>query len=460
MSGALRLGLGELETIVAHATGPGRGALAIIRLSGPHSWRVLEALVGGNSAAIPERKASLRRLFHPIVGELLDEAVVVGWRAPASSTGEDVIELHVHGGPAVVSGVVSACLATGLCRGAGPGEFTLRAFENGRIDLLQAEAIGDLVDAETDGQRRYALAALQGKGSVRVAAWRTELVEVMALLEAAVDFVEEGDIPADVAHSVNARLGALASELAHAAADLERGEMARDGFRVAILGRPNVGKSSLLNALARRPAAIVSPVAGTTRDVVEVRLVLSGFPVWIADTAGLRETADAIESEGVRRSLERADDADLRIWVESADPVDNPHAGPLDDYRTHIRPGDWIVLNKVDLLDQHQGWGEHKAFRVAAMTGEGIDALLGALAERVAMTLGKTGPPLLGHARHQRLVLAAMRAVDRARGALSVGVELCAEDLRLAARQLSALTGSVDVEDVLGEIFARFCVGK
>jgi len=455
---------GLLETIIAQASGQGRAALAILRISGPESWRVLAGLLKRGQADWPvPRRAGLRQLIDPRSGELLDEAVVLGWREPHSSTGEDVVELTLHGGRAVIEGVVQACLATGLCRIAEPGEFTQRAFSNGRIDLLQAEAIGDLVDAETAGQRRYALAALSGGGSARVAAWRAEIVTLMARLEAAIDFADEGDIPADVAADVGGRLLLLAGDLAKAASDLDRGVMARDGFRVAILGPPNVGKSSLLNALVGRSAAIVSPIAGTTRDVVEVRLVLAGFPVWIADTAGLRETADTIESEGVRRALERAEDADLRLFVESAAEV-NALAStgtkvPFPEKRDH----DWSIYNKSDQAGATEVVIRAKdegAFWVSALTGEGVERLVSALSERVAAVLGQASAPLFGRARHRRLVLAAQEALLRAESALTLGVELCAEDLRLAGQKLAGLTGEVDVEDVLGEIFSRFCVGK
>lgn len=436
-------------TVIAQATAPGRAALAILRMTGPQAFRAAEALGAGTLAAGRVHLRTLRTAD----GEALDDAVVLAWRAPHSATGEDVIEFHVHGGRAVVEGVLAATLATGHCVPAPPGEFTRRAVAAGKLDLLQAEAIADLTDAETEGQRRFAIAALQGEGSRQVAQWREEITGVMALLEAAIDFADEGDIPPDVAAGAVARLRALRAALEAAAGDLARSEIARDGYRVAIIGAPNAGKSSLLNALAGREAAIVSPVPGTTRDVVEVRMVLAGFPVWIADTAGLREATDALEGEGIRRARLTAGGADLRLGcvdLSGAVAADSAALAPL------MRANDLWVGTKADATSR---WPMGR-LPVSAVTGAGVADLLATISARVQSDLAAAGPPFLGRARHRALVLEAAAALARAEGALGLAVELAAEDLRLAARRLAALVGEVDVEEVLGAIFARFCVGK
>lgn len=375
---------------------------------------------------------------------------------PNSYTGEDTVEFHVHGGPAVIAAVLDAALATGLCRVAEPGEFTRRAFDSGRMDLTQAEAIGDLIDAETEGQRRQAGRLYQGEAARTFEEWRGLLMSAMAALEASIDFPDEADIPGEVDLSALEPIAQLAAELEAALGDAGRLNAVREGFRVAILGPPNAGKSSLMNRLARREAAIVSPIAGTTRDVVEVRLVLAGFPVWVADTAGLREASDAIEAEGVRRALARAEEADLRIWVsDAADVSRETLASP--------RPGDIEVLNKADLVGTAPArTGAEDVFVVSAKTGAGFEALERRLVQIVRERLEGDEAPLVTRARHRELVEQALLAVERAlEGSRSgIGAELVSEDLRLAARALGRITGTIDVEDLLERIFSQFCVGK
>lgn len=375
---------------------------------------------------------------------------------PNSYTGEDTVEFHVHGGPAVIAAVLDAALATGLCRVAEPGEFTRRAFDSGRMDLTQAEAIGDLIDAETEGQRRQAGRLYQGEAARTFEGWRGLLMSAMAALEASIDFPDEADIPGEVDLSALEPIAQLAAELEAALGDAGRLNAVREGFRVAILGPPNAGKSSLMNRLARREAAIVSPIAGTTRDVVEVRLVLAGFPVWVADTAGLREASDAIEAEGVRRALARAEEADLRIWVsDAADVSRETLASP--------RPGDIEVLNKADLVGTAPArTGAEDVFVVSAKTGAGFEALERRLVQIVRERLEGDEAPLVTRARHRELVEQALLAVERAlEGSRSgIGAELVSEDLRLAARALGRITGTIDVEDLLERIFSQFCVGK
>ena len=438
----------EPATIFALASGAGRAGVAVIRISGPRAGAGLVALTGHD---LPSRRHAVRRRLADANGEMLDDVLALWFPAPASFTGEDVVELHVHGGQAVIAAVSEALINQGF-RLAMPGEFSRRAFENGKLDLTAAEAIADLVDAETEGQRRQALRQMRGALAELYDGWRARLLSALALLEAEIDFPDE-DLPEGVASRATPLIATLADDMAAHLADGARGERVRDGYRVAIIGPPNAGKSSLLNALARRDAAIVSAVPGTTRDVVEVRLVLAGFPVWIADTAGLREARDAIESEGVRRALARAEAADLRIGLAEAGGAIDPRLSEA------LRGGDFLVWSKTDLRPGDAALGlPGAAFPVSALTGAGLPALEAALAARVLSDLASDEAPALTRARHRLAVEdaeAALRRADPARGA-----ELAAEDVRLAARALGRLTGRIDVEDVLGEIFASFCIGK
>jgi tRNA modification GTPase len=416
-------------------------------------------MTGGVSreTPLPEPRKAATRTLRDVDGGFLDEALVLWMPGPKSYTGEDVVELHVHGGPAVIEAVIQAALQMKLCRIAEPGEFTRRAFDAGRMDLTQAEAIGDLIDAETEGQRRQAGRLYQGEAARVFEGWRGLLLTAMAALEASIDFPDESDIPGEIDLTALEPIMALAADLEQALGDAGRLASVREGFRIAILGPPNAGKSSLMNRLARREAAIVSPIAGTTRDVVEVRLVLSGYPVWVADTAGLREAQDAIEAEGVRRALARAEEADLRIWVSdvSRETLATPE---------QARPGDIRVLNKADLIGAAPGQdtvGED-VFVVSAASGMGLEALERRLADVVRHRLEVDEAPLVTRARHRELVEEALAAVVRGlQGARrSVGAELVSEDLRLAARALGRITGSIDAEDLLDRIFSQFCVGK
>ncbi len=453
------------DTIIALASGSGRAGVAVIRASGPGALGLLSHF---STRRAPEaRVATLRELFDG--DEFLDEAVVLSMPGPNSYTGEDVVEFHVHGGPAIIEAVLASAVKSRLCRIAEPGEFTRRAFDAGRMDLTQAEAIGDLIDAETEGQRRQAGRLYQGEAARTFEGWRGLLVSAMAALEASIDFPDEADIPGEVNLSALEPIEALAADLEAALGDAGRLRSVREGFRVAILGPPNAGKSSLMNRLARREAAIVSPVAGTTRDVVEVRLVLAGYPVWVADTAGLREASDAIEAEGVKRALARAEEADLRIWVSDAS--DSSHASvsretspALERSRwTEVRPGDLKVLNKADLMGSAPPEaGSEDVFVVSAVTGAGFDGFERRLAQLVRERLDADEPPLVTRARHRELVEEALAAVERGlEGArIGMGAELVSEDLRLAARALGRITGSIDAEDLLDRIFSQFCVGK
>jgi tRNA modification GTPase len=420
--------------------------------------------------SLPEPRRAATRTLWDADGGFLDEALVLWMPGPKSYTGEDVVELHVHGGPAMVEAVVQGAVGTGLCRIADPGEFTRRAFDAGRMDLTQAEAIGDLIDAETEGQRRQAVRLYQGEAARVFEAWRGLLIAAMAALEASIDFPDESDIPGEIDLAALEPIEALAADLEQALGDAGRLASVREGFRIAILGPPNAGKSSLMNRLARREAAIVSPIAGTTRDVVEVRLVLSGYPVWVADTAGLRQASDAIEAEGVRRALARAEEADLRIWVSDASA---PTEGASVSRETlaaggrlrlgEVRAGDIRVFNKADLIGAAPPEaGAEDVFVVSARSGVGFDALERRLTQVVRERLETNEAPLVTRARHRELVEEALAAVERGLEAarIGIGAELVSEDLRLAARALGRITGSIDAEDLLDRIFSQFCVGK
>jgi tRNA modification GTPase len=433
------------DTIFAPATAAGRAAVAVIRVSGPDSSRILEAL----AAPLPApRRAALRRL--KARGEALDEALVLWLPGPNSFTGQDSAELHLHGGRAGVEAVSRALADLGL-RLAEPGEFSRRAFQNGKLDLTQAEAIADLVDAETEAQRRQALGQLEGELSARYEVWRKRLIQALARLEAAVDFPDE-DLPETLQAEVGARIGDLAAELEAALADHGRGERVREGFKIALIGAPNAGKSSLLNRLAGREAAIVTEIAGTTRDVIEVPAVIEGFKVLFADMAGLRESVDPIEAEGVRRARAWAEAADLRLWVvDQAAPADLEEA---------FEPGDLLLLNKADLpVGPDVGLPGIETLRVSAKTEAGMDQLWAALSARVAALTGGDFPAVT-RLRHRRHLQDAAEALRRGQGALAVSPELGAEDLRHAARALGRIAGRIDPEQVLDEVFSSFCIGK
>jgi tRNA modification GTPase len=441
------------DTIFALATAPGRAALAVVRLSGPDAGAALTALAGKLPAP---RRASLRKL-RGAGGGLIDEALVLWLPGPASYTGEDSAELHLHGGQAVVEAVVDALAAVGL-RLAEPGEFTRRAFQNGRLDLAQAEAVADLIDAETTAQARQALDQLGGGLSRRYDGWRDLLIESLAVLEAAVDFPDE-DLPEDVAARARPPLRTLLGELEAALSDADRGRRVREGFRIALIGAPNAGKSSLLNALAGRDAAIVTATPGTTRDVIEVPLVVAGYKVLLADTAGVRDTAEAIEAEGVRRARAWAEDADLRLWVvdQSASDGDWREASDL------ARAGDLLVLNKSDLApggDEQAASASTDIERLplSVISDLDVDALRAWLQTRIVSALSGAEFPAATRLRHAESLT---EAAERVRRALAQAEpELAAEDVRLAARALERVSGRVDPEAVLDRVFSSFCIGK
>jgi len=435
----------DASTIFALSSAPGRAALSVIRISGPGVRNVLETM----TAPVPKpRVAAFRTIRHPDTGEALDRAVVLWFAAPNSETGEDVAEFQGHGSRAAVAAILGALGTVKGCRLAEPGEFARRGFENGKMDLAEIEGLGDLIEAETEAQRRQALAQSSGTLSKLYESWRTRLIEIAALTEAAIDFSEEGDVSASSFAEARKRAEGLSGEIGAHLNDGHRGEVVRDGFRVALLGAPNAGKSSLLNALAKRDAAIVSEEAGTTRDVIEVRLDLAGLPVVVSDTAGIREAESLVEQEGIRRSLAAARDADLVVWLSEAGDSTPPE--PIS------RETSLAIRSKADLCRESTA----DLLAVSAVTGEGLDRLVAEIARRASEAVGGRTDPVLTRVRHRQSLEAARDEIAAFLNGDSGAVELRAEDVRRAAHAIGRITGRVDVEDVLDQVFSRFCIGK
>jgi tRNA modification GTPase len=445
--------MAQQATIYALSSGHGRAGVAVIRVSGPAAGVALERLARPR----PKPRYAALRTLRSETGEVLDGALVLWLPGPRSETGEDMAELHVHGGRAVIAGVLAALGAVEGCRLAEPGEFARRSFENGKIDLTAAEAIADLVDADTAAQRRQALRQAGGALARLYDGWRAGLIEAQALAESAIDFSDEADVGENAAAAAREAVARLLPAMRAHLDDGRRGEILREGFRVAIAGPPNAGKSSLLNALARREAAIVSEEAGTTRDIVEVTLDLAGVPVILSDAAGIREAQGKVEREGVRRALAHARAADLVLWlVDGASPIlPHPPAGLVGHGGALIR-----ALNKVDLLGGASPDAADGAFRISVLTGAGLPALTEAIAQRAAAGAVTAAAPVITQARHRLLLEACVEALEAYMAGDPAAMELRAEDLRRAAAALGRITGRVDVEDLLGAIFGRFCIGK
>ncbi len=476
-------------TIFARATPPGRSAVAIVRVSGGRAGEALRAL--GGSLPVP-RQATLRTLRDPQSGEALDRALVLWMPGPGTATGEDACELHLHGGRAVVAAVLEALGRLPGLRPAEPGEFARRAFLSGKLDLAAAEGLAALIEAETAAQRRQALRQADGYLGRAVEAWRDRMIELRALAEAAIDFSDEEDV-GDPSAGLRGAIAGLAAEIGAALSGAAAGERLRDGVTVVVAGRPNAGKSSLLNRLAGRDVAIVTDVPGTTRDLIEVQLDLSGLPVTLVDTAGLRETEDVVEREGVERARRRAASADLVLWVTDSRAPDAPEEGELP-------PGTpvWVLANKLDLLagsahpsrpvdaviarsvsdeaillrgakeeaglircardDEARHIGKERTLAISCATGEGLSALLAALEERLPEMLSGGETALVAEARQRHALedaATALAAAEQEREA-----ELLAENLRRATDTLGRITGRIDVEQVLDHVFSRFCIGK
>jgi tRNA modification GTPase len=437
------------NTIFAPATGVGRAAISIVRISGAGCDKALAALIGGPPPAA--RLAALKTLRDPVTGEALDRALVIRFPAPRSYTGEDMAELHVTGGRAVLAAIIEALAQFADMRPADPGEFALRAFENGKLDLSQVEGLADLVDAQTQAQRRQALRIADGALTRETEAIRASIVEAMAGIEAQIDFSDQEDVdPAGLAH-IHLLVETAADRIRRTLASASSGERLRDGFNVVIAGPPNVGKSTLMNALARRDVSIVSPIAGTTRDAIEIALELRGYPVNLVDTAGIRDTDDPIEREGVARARRRAEEADLTLWLTEAGP-----AGALTPPASDRRP----VLPVRTKSDLGGAAPPSASLSVSARTGAGIDLLLDAIADAAERLFSGQGPALITATRHRLAFEEALAHLERLLAEPHSPAEFLAEDLRLAARALERIAGRVDVEEVLGEIFSRLCIGK
>jgi tRNA modification GTPase len=481
------------DTIFALSSGRPPAAIAVIRIAGPRARAALEAL----GVKVPEpRRVGLARFRDPASGEIIDEGLVLFFEAAKSEVGEDTAELQPHGGRAIIAALLSALGRVEGLRPAEAGEFTRRAFENGKLDLTAVEGLADLVMAETEGQRRQAYRQMRGTLGKQADAWREKLIQALALVEARIDFSDEGDVPEDLLAPAVAIARELDAEIGAALADGHRGERLREGLVVAIAGPPNAGKSTLLNRIARREAAIVSPYAGTTRDVIEVHLDLGGMPVTLLDTAGIRETDDPVEMEGVRRAQARAADADLVLWV--VDGSEGGSGGPDLKRGDKAHPAIWLVRNKADLnqglspypeagkaggrSESKERTNDHlismanneltrrnelktptieQEFTLSARTGSGLPDLLTGLERAAAAFLTGSESALITRARHRKALEDARAALGRAATRpVAQREDLLAEELRLAARALARLTGRVDVEDVLDVIFRDFCIGK
>ena len=443
----------QIQTIFALSSGRAPAAIAIIRVSGPQARAALEKLCG----KLPAPRAVHVTTLRDSSGGAIDESVALWFPAPHSATGEDIAEFQIHGGRAVVAAIFEALGKIEGFRPAEPGEFTRRAFENGKLDLTEAEGLDDLIHADTDRQRRQALRQLKGLLGEKAESWRRQIIEASALIEAGIDFSDEGDVSAELVAPALKKISVLKSEIEETLSLSAQSERLRDGLVVAIAGPPNAGKSTLLNRLARREAAIVSPHAGTTRDVIEVHLDLDGYPVTLIDTAGIRDTNDPVEQEGVRRARERARTADLVLWLVDA----NDAIEPAKDGTENHAPV-WTVRNKIDVFSGNAALPELRAhvFDISASRGDGVQELVTNLVSFAQDFFGSGESGLISRVRHRTLLQETADSLERAITVAGHGDELFAENLRIAIHSLGRLTGRVDVEDILDVIFRDFCIGK
>ena len=440
------------DTIFALSSGPGRAGVSVFRASGPDAAEILRVICGGPLPA--PRFASLRKLFDQD-GGLIDEALVLFFEGPDSFTGEDTAEFHTHGSPAVVETMAARFLSLGL-RQALPGEFTRRAFDNGKMDLTEAEGLADLIDSDTDVQRRQAVRQMQGGLKSRYLDWREGLITALASIEGEIDFPDEEDVPDALAHIAFEPLSHVIGDMEDSLDQGGAGERIRQGLDIAIIGPPNAGKSSLINYLTGRDAAIVSEIAGTTRDIVDAHFEIAGLPVRVADTAGLRTTYDTIEAEGVRRAYKRSEDSDIRIGV-----VDAADVGDLSDTLKLLKPNDILFVNKIDIqMPAPISLGDVHILKGSAKTGEGLEELRSSLGSLVSERFSISADAGITRARHRDCVTRAKDALVRARTQLVQAPELAGDDIRLALHALKELAGETDIESVLDAIFSRFCIGK
>lgn len=432
-------------TIFAPATASGKAGVAVIRVSGPQA---LEAVKKMTAIKTPVPRKAMFSEIHTPDGTAVDNGLVLYFPCPNSFTGEDVVEFQTHGGRAIISAVLSGLAQIDGFRPAGRGEFTRRAVENGKMDLTAAEGLADLVNAETEQQRKQALRQMGGALAKIYEDWHDRLLHVLAWMEAYIDFPEE-EIPEDVSADVRGKIASLMSEIQVHLNDGRRGEKLRDGFQIAIIGAPNAGKSSLMNRLAQRDVAIVSSTAGTTRDIIEVRLDINGYPVIVADTAGLRDTDEEIEAEGVRRAKARAEEADLVLWLSDAlKGKNNTETEKIDSEKI------FRIMNKADQTEpQNDGniW-------ISAKTGQGIDVLLDRIGRFVEEKMALREEPSLTRLRHRKALEECLQCLNSSLKAPEI--ELMTEDLRMAMRSLGKITGQVQVEELLDVIFKDFCIGK
>lgn len=435
------------DTICALASGPPPAAISVLRVSGPDVEKIITTCL--SITELKPRHVTLVDVVDP-EGTVFDTGLAIFMPGPASYTGEDTLELSLHGGRLITERALNAFISAGA-RLAEPGEYTRRAFEAGKMDLTRAEAVADLIDAESDAQLRQARLQMDGALETLYDGWRADLIGALALLEASIDFPDEEDAPDRVDGPVLQQLDALISDLQDALKKGNVTERIREGFRIAIIGAPNAGKSTLLNRLAGRDAAIVTDIPGTTRDIVEVRLTLGGFLVWVADTAGLRETDDIVEAEGVRRARLAAESADLRIRL--IDGQSGSHPSDMSDR-------DIVAVNKADLGDPQIV--SRETLSLSAKTGRGVDALEAEIVKRLNAMAPSSGAPMITRARHRQGIEAALNYLEQAKIGLmqGVGAELVAEDVRMASRTLGTLTGHIDPDTVLGAVFSSFCIGK
>ncbi|MEO9651300.1 MAG: tRNA uridine-5-carboxymethylaminomethyl(34) synthesis GTPase MnmE [Roseobacter sp.] len=428
-----------MDTIFAQATALGRGGVSVIRISGRDALSVAASVCG----SLPKFRVAAIRSLKSSDGEILDQALVIAFKGPASFTGEDIVEFQVHGSIAVVQSVMTALSDDPRARLAEPGDFTRRALENGRLDLSQVEGLADLIDAETEAQRKQAQRVLSGALGKCVELWRRDLIRAAALLEATIDFADE-EVPVDVSIEVCELLDLVMRDLGREIDGSHVAERIKSGFEVAIVGPPNAGKSTLLNKLAGRDAAITSEMAGTTRDIIEVRMNLGGLPVTFLDTAGLRESSDSVEAIGISRAIERAKSADLRVFLVS----------PGDDLLLKPIENDICLIPKIDLV-------EDSNLGVSGKTGHGVSSMLSNIQEILGLQATNAG--LATHERHRVAMLRAFEGLAEAREVLGRGpdfYDIASEEMRSSIRALETLVGRIDVENLLDEIFSSFCLGK
>ncbi len=452
------------QTIYALSTPAGTSGVAVIRASGAQAFDGLAQLTGKPADYFKPRRTYLRRLYHLDDQSLIDQAMVIAFKGPESFTGEDVVEYHIHGGLAVRNLMLEMLSRIEGHRMADPGEFSRRAFQNDKMDLIEAEGVSDLIHAETAAQHKQALTQLEGKLSAVYIDWAERLKNMLAYMEADIDFAEDEELEDTAFSKMRDKLAALSAEIKHHLDDNRRGERLREGLQVVIVGAPNAGKSSLLNALAQRDIAIVSQMAGTTRDIIETHLDLGGYPVILADTAGLRpeqldasdtDGHDMVESEGIRRAIERAHKADIKLLMFNGTEMPDLDLNTLQ----LASADDLFIVNKIDLYDGVvPSIADQQPICISVKRAEGIDRLLKRLTERIEKIFGRTEAPTITRARHREALIEAESSIDRA---LNIDLpELAAEDMRLAMRALGRITGRVDVEDLLDVIFHDFCIGK